>query len=225
MREKIILSWSGGKDSTLALYELKKTGSYEITLLTTITDEYRRISIHGVREVLLEQQALALGCPLEKVYITPQSSNKEYEEKMGEVMSRYKGLGVNRVAFGDLFLEDIRKYRENNLAKLGMAGLFPLWGRDTRELAELFIELGFKTIITCVDTGLLSGDFAGRLFDRELLADLPESIDPCGENGEFHSFVFDGPIFKNPIAFSPGEKVLRERFSYCDLLVGDDDKK
>ncbi|MGE5391801.1 MAG: diphthine--ammonia ligase [Deltaproteobacteria bacterium] len=218
MREKIILSWSGGKDSTLALYELMK-GDYDIKLLTTITDEYGRISMHGVREALLEQQARALGCPLEKVYITPRSSNAEYETKMTEVMERYKRLGVNRVAFGDLFLEDIRKYRENNLARLGMQTVFPLWGRDTRELAGIFIGLGFKSIITCVDTDILDGDFAGRLFDEELLSDLPDYIDPCGEKGEFHSFVFDGPVFSKAIAFSTGKKVLRDnRFCFCDLV-------
>jgi len=216
--EKIILSWSGGKDSTLALYELMHQGDYEITLLTTITDEYGRISMHGVREALLEQQAQALGCPLEKVYITPQSSNYEYETRMEEVMNRYKQQGVARVAFGDLFLQDIRQYRESNLSKLGMEAIFPLWGRDTRELADAFVALGFKAILTCVDARVMDGDFAGRYFDQELLSDFPENIDPCGENGEFHSFVFAGPIFKKTVDFSVGERVLRdERFSYCDL--------
>jgi len=219
MKEKIILSWSGGKDSTMALYELLRQGDYDITLLTTITDEYGRISMHGVREVLLEAQAEALGCPLEKVYITPQSSNDEYETKMTEVMERYKKQGVTRVAFGDLFLEDIRKYREKNLEKLEMQAIFPLWGRDTRELAQSLVNLGFKAIITCVDTTILDGDLAGDFYDEDLLANLPENIDPCAENGEFHTFVFAGPIFKQAIDFSIGEKVLRDqRFSYCDLV-------
>ncbi len=219
MNEKIILSWSGGKDSALALYELMRQGNTDITLLTTITDKYERISMHGVRKVLLEKQAESLGCCLENVYITPESTNGEYEKKMEETMNRYKKLGVTKVAFGDIFLEDIRKYREENLKKAGMEAIFPLWGRDTKEIANIFINLGFKSIITCVDTKVLNGDFSGRLYDKNFLADLPENIDPCGENGEFHSFAFDGPIFKERINFSIGEKVLRdERFNFCDLI-------
>ena len=219
MNEKIILSWSGGKDSALALYELMRQGNTDITLLTTITDKYERISMHGVRKVLLEKQAESLGCYLEKVYITPESANEKYEKKMEETMNRYKKLGVTKVAFGDIFLEDIRKYREENLKKAGMEAIFPLWGRDTKEIANIFINLGFKSIITCVDTKVLNGDFSGRLYDKNFLADLPENIDPCGENGEFHSFAFDGPIFKERINFSIGEKVLRdERFNFCDLI-------
>lgn len=219
MKEKIILSWSGGKDSSLALFELMEQEKYDITLLTTITDKYGRISIHGVREDLLEKQAKSLGCYLEKVYITSESSNEKYNKKMEEVMNRYKKLGVTKVAFGDIFLEDIRRYREGNLEKVGMEAIFPLWGRDTEEIAKTFINLNFKSIITCVDTKVLDGDFAGRLYDENLLADLSEDIDPGGENGEFHSFVFDGPIFREEIKFSLGEKVLRDgRFNFCDLV-------
>jgi len=219
MREKIILSWSSGKDSSLALYELIKHGNYDITLLTTITDEYERISMHGVREYLLEKQADSLGCYLEKVFITPETTNEDYQKKMEEVMNKYKGLGVTKVAFGDIFLEDIRKYREKNLEKVGMEAIFPLWGRDTGEIAKTYIKLGFKSIITCVDTKVLSGDFAGNFYDEDFMARLPENIDPCGENGEFHTFVFDGPIFRERINFSVGEKVLRdERFKFCDLV-------
>jgi uncharacterized protein (TIGR00290 family) len=175
--------------------------------------------MHGVRESLLEKQASSLGCALEKVYITPQSTNEDYEKMMEEVMLRYKGLGVKKVAFGDLFLEDVRKYRERNLEKVGMEAIFPLWGRNTSQMAYNFISLGFKAIITCVDTKVLDGDFAGRFYDRDFLNDLPANIDPCGENGEFHSFVFDGPVFKERIDFSIGERVLRdERFSFCDLV-------
>jgi len=219
VKERIILSWSGGKDSSLALYELMKQGNYDITLLTTITDKYERISIHGVREILLEKQAESVGCCLEKVYITPESTNEEYEKKMEEVMNKYKGLGVTKVAFGDIFLEEIRKYREKNLEKVGMEAVFPLWGRETGEIANTFIDLGFKSIITCVDTKVLGGDFVGKFYNKEFIAKLPENIDPCGENGEFHSFVFDGPIFKERINFSIGEKVLKdERFKFCDLV-------
>ncbi|HHW01068.1 MAG TPA: diphthine--ammonia ligase [Clostridiaceae bacterium] len=220
MKEKIILSWSSGKDSSLALYELMKQGSYDITLLTTITGNYERISMHGVREALLEKQAESLGCYLEKVYITPESTNEDYQKKMEEVMNKYKDLGVTKVAFGDIFLEDIRRYREENLKKAEMEAIFPLWGRETKEIANTFISLGFKSIITCVDTKVLSGDFVGRIYDKDFIAELPENVDPCGENGEFHTFVFDGPIFRERINFSIGEKVLRdERFQFCDLVL------
>ena len=219
MKEKILLSWSGGKDSTLALYKLMKLDKYDITLLSTITDKYERISMHGVREALIEKQAESLGCYLEKVCISSECTNEEYGKKMEDAMSKYKKLGVTKVAFGDLFLQDIREYREKNLQKAGMEAIFPVWGNNTVMLANTFIELNFKAILTCVDTKALDGAFAGRLYDKKLLADLPENIDPCGENGEFHSFVFDGPIFKEKINFTVGEKTLRdERFEFCDLI-------
>ncbi|MGE5423323.1 MAG: ATP-binding protein, partial [Ignavibacteriales bacterium] len=204
---------------SLALYELIKQGIYDITLLTTITEEYGRISMHGVREALLEKQARSLGCHLEKVYLTPESTNEEYEEKIEQTLNRYKSLGVTKMAFGDIFLADIRDYREKNLEKIGIQPVFPLWGTDTKELAHTFIDLNFKAVVTCIDTTLLNGEFAGRLYDQDLLADLPEAIDPCGENGEFHSFVYGGPIFRETINFTVGEKVLRDnRYNFCDLL-------
>lgn len=219
MKEKILLSWSGGKDSTMSLYELMKQDKYDITLLSTITDKFERISMHGVREALIDKQAESLECHLEKVYISPDCTNEEYGKKMEEAMNKYKKLGVTKVAFGDLFLADIRKYREKNLKKAGMEAIFPLWGLNTKELANIFIDLNFKAILTCVDTKVLSGAFAGRFYDKKLLSDLAENIDPCGENGEFHSFVFDGPIFKEKINLTVGEKVLRnERFEFCDLI-------
>lgn len=218
MKENIILSWSGGKDSTLALYELMKQDKYDITLLSTITDEYKRISIHGVRESLIDKQAESLGCRLEKVYIPPQCTYEEYAAKMNEATNQFKKLGITKIAFGDIFLEDIRKYREDNLKRVGMKAVFPLWGRASAELAETFIDLNFKSIITCVDTKVLSGDYSGRYFSKDLLAGLPSDIDPCGENGEFHSFAFDGPIFKEKIWFSVGKKYLDNyRFQFCDL--------
>jgi uncharacterized protein (TIGR00290 family) len=220
MKEKILLSWSGGKDSSLTLYELINQGKYDINLLTTITEKYERISMHGVLEALLEKQAESLGCRLEKVFITPKCTNEEYGKKMEAIINKYKGLGFSKVAFGDIFLEDVRKYREKNLEKTSLKAIFPLWGRASGEIAQSFINLGFKAIITCVDTKVLDKSFAGRFYDKDLLADLPESVDPCGENGEFHSFVFDGPIFKDKIDFSVGEKVLRdERFCFCDLTL------
>ncbi|NLC67747.1 MAG: diphthine--ammonia ligase [Clostridiaceae bacterium] len=219
VKEKIVFSWSAGKDSALALYKLMTKGDWEITLLTTITEKYERVSMHGIREYLVEMQARSLGLTLEKVYISPGCTNEEYERKMEELMTRYKNLGIKKVAFGDIFLEDVRKYREENLKKVSMEAVFPLWGRDTREVANQFINLGFKSIITCVDTKVLDGSFAGRFFNKEFLEDLPENIDPCGENGEFHSFVFDGPILREKIEFSIGQKVLRdERFMFCDVF-------
>jgi len=223
MREKVILAWSGGKDSALALYEILQNENYEVmALLTTVTSDYDRISMHGVRRTLLEMQAESLGLPLEKVLITAKTSNEQYEAAMREVLTKYKNAGVSAVVFGDIFLEDLKKYREGNLAKIGMKGLFPLWKKDTTKLAHTFIDLGFKTIIACVDTNFLDKIFVGRTFNKEFLAELPANIDPCGENGEFHSFVYDGPIFKKRIAHDIGEVVLREnRFYYCDLIPYD----
>ncbi len=220
MREKVILAWSGGKDSALALYEILQNENYAVAaLLTTVTSDYDRISMHGVRRTLLEMQAESLGLPLEKVLITANTSNEQYEAAMREVLTKYKNAGVSCVVFGDIFLEDLKKYREDNLAKIGMKGLFPLWKKDTTKLAHTFIDLGFKTIIACVDTNFLDKIFVGRTFNKEFLAELPANIDPCGENGEFHSFVYDGPIFKKRIAHDIGKIVLREnRFCYCDLI-------
>ena len=220
MTEKVLVSWSGGKDSALALYELLKAGGYEVcALLTTVTEEYDRISMHGVRRVLLEQQAASLGLPLEEVLISADMSSEEYGARMREVLERHQARGVSSVVFGDVFLEDVRTYREEKLSTVGMRGLFPLWGRDTGELARTFVDLGFEAVITCVDTHLLDGGFVGRVFDRQFLSELPESVDPCGENGAFHSFVYDGPVFGERIAYTKGKMVLREnRFQYCDLM-------
>ena len=220
MKEKVLLSWSGGKDSALALYELKKTQKYEIVaLLTTISQDYDRISMHGIRRVLLEQQAQSLGLALEKVLISKDISDKDYDSKMGEVLARYLAGGVRFVGFGDIFLEDLRKHREENLSKIGMQGIFPLWKRDTAELAHTFINLGFKAVVSCVDSNVLDKRFVGRAFDKQFLSELPSNVDPSGENGEFHSFVYDGPIFREKIPYELGEIVLKEnRFYYCDLI-------
>ncbi len=220
MTEKVLFSWSGGKDSAMALYELQKTHSYEISaLLTTVTEDYDRVSMHGVRRVLLEQQAESLGIPLEKIYITKNASNDDYEVKMRNKLMEYQGRGVLSVVFGDIFLEDLRKYREENLSKIGMMGIFPIWRKDTTELAHSFIDLGFMAVITCVDLNVLDKRFVGRIYDKQFLHELPSSVDPCGENGEFHSFVYDGPIFQERIAFTIGDIVLRDnRFYFCDLI-------
>lgn len=217
--KKILLSWSGGKDSAMALYEIQKTKDYEIVaLLTTVTDGYGRVSMHGVREELLGRQAESLGLRLHKILITQNATNEEYESTMKEVLTKYKNENVHSVAFGDIFLEDLRKYREENLAKIGMEGIFPIWKRYTNELVRTFIDLGFRAIVTCVDSKVLDSSFVGREIDDDFIRQLPPQIDPCGENGEIHSFVFSGPNFKREITFTIGEIVLRDFFYFCDLL-------
>lgn len=219
MSMNIFLSWSGGKDSALALYEIQRANSHHVSaLLTTITEDYDRISMHGVSRALLEQQADALGIPLRKVLIPKDSTNAIYEARLRALLEEGLREGIETVAFGDIFLEDLKLYREKNLAQLGMKGLFPIWKRDTAELARTFIALGFKAVLVCVDTAILDPSFAGRPYDRELLRDLPPNVDPCGENGEFHSFAFDGPIFKHRINHTLGEVVRRDHFCFCDLV-------
>ncbi|MEM2108504.1 MAG: diphthine--ammonia ligase [Candidatus Bathyarchaeia archaeon] len=221
MRERVVLAWSGGKDSALALYEILNSSGYEVkALLTTITRDYDRISIHGVRRVLLEQQAKALCIPLEEMFIPKGASNAEYESELFKVLMQYRDKGVASVVFGDIFLADVRKYRENLLGKAGLKAIFPLWGRDTKLLPLKLLKLGFKAVVTSVDSATIGKDFVGRNYDEQFLADLPLNVDPCGENGEFHSFVYDGPIFKEKVAFKKGEIVLRDNhFYYCDLLL------
>ncbi|HBM15649.1 MAG TPA: diphthine--ammonia ligase [Lentisphaeria bacterium] len=219
--QKIIFCWSSGKDSALALYEiLKETNKYSVvSLLTTVTEDYDRVSMHGVRNKLLEKQSESLGIPLRKVVIHKNSTNEDYEKEMGIVLQDFKEQVASTVVFGDIFLEDLRKYREDNMAKLGMSAIFPLWKKDTATLAQSFVESGFKAIISCVDTKVLDSSFAGREYDKKFLSDLPSSVDPCGENGEFHTFAYAGPIFKKQINLKKGEIVLRdERFCFCDLI-------
>ena len=218
--DKLLVSWSGGKDSALMLHELQQTRRYEIAaLLTTVTADYDRVSMHGVRRALLERQADALGLALETVFIAADTSDEAYGARMREVLERYAQVGISAVAFGDIFLEDVRRYREEKLAQVGMQGLFPLWGRDTAELARAFLDRGFRAVVTCVDSQALDGAFVGRDFDERFLAQLPPQVDPCGENGAFHSFVYNGPIFQQPVPYVKGEVVVREnRFYYCDLV-------
>jgi uncharacterized protein (TIGR00290 family) len=218
----ILLSWSGGKDSALALDTLRRDPGYEVVgLLTSVTKGYDRISIHGVRRSLLDAQAAALDLPLQIIELEQASTNARYEaafrEALDEATRRFSG--ANHIAFGDLFLEDVRAYRERLLAATGWTPVFPLWGLDTSTLAAQFIARGFEARLVCVDTSQLHGEFAGRQFDTALLAELESSVDPCGERGEFHTFVSDGPGFGTPVEYQLGEKVLRdERFMYCDLL-------
>lgn len=214
----VLMSWSGGKDSCLALYEIQRSLNFRVlALLTTITRDYDRISMHGVRRVLLDKQAACLGLPLHAVLISKGATNDEYETEMAAALSGYRAE-CDTVVFGDLFLADIRAYREQFLARHGMKGLYPVWQRNTTEFIKEFLELGFKAALTCVDARVLDQSFAGRLIDAEFVASLPPQVDPCGENGEFHTFVFDGPGFSQPVDFSIGETVLREGFWFCDLL-------
>ena len=187
-------------------------------LLTTVTRDYDRVSMHGVRRALLERQAESLGLPLRQVPITKGATNDEYERAMAEAFSEYRERGIEEVVFGDLFLEDVRAYREQFLARHGMRGLYPVWMRDTGEFVREFIALGFRAVVTCVNSEALDGSFAGRLIDEEFLAFLPSGVDPCGENGEFHSFVFAGPSFKEEVRFTVGERVFRDSFWFCDLV-------
>jgi len=220
--QDVLVAWSGGKDSALALREILGDARYRVAaLLTTVTAEYDRISMHGVRRTLLRRQAEALGLPLEEVMISPGASNDEYETNMGAALAalRMRISGLDTVVFGDLFLADIRGYRERMLARMGMRGLFPLWLRDTRSLAQEFVRLGYRAILVCVDIAQLAGGFAGREFDAELLRDLPPEVDPCGENGEFHTFVYAGPGLRQPVCHQRGAVVVRDgRFVYCDLV-------
>jgi uncharacterized protein (TIGR00290 family) len=219
MLEPILFCWSGGKDSAMALHALlQRNGARVAALLTTVTEGYERISMHGVRRELLQQQAKSIGLPLHEVRIPPQCVNAIYEARMEEALRIHYANGVRSVAFGDIFLEDLRAYRERNLARIGMTALFPIWKRDTRELIRHFHSARFRAIAVCVDGKVLDRSFSGRELDAAIFHDLPPTADPCGENGEFHTFVFDGPIFQYPIPVRTGEVIERDSFVYCDLL-------
>jgi uncharacterized protein (TIGR00290 family) len=216
---ELALSWSGGKDSALTLHALRAAPGPEVgALITTVTGDYERISMHGVRRELLVAQAQAAGLPLVEVEIPAGCTNEVYEQRMGQVLAETALKDARAIAFGDLFLADIRAYREERLGRVGKRAVFPLWGRDTRRLAEEFIDDGFQALLVCVDPAQLDASFAGRAFDRDLLDDLPADVDPCGENGEFHTFVHRGPIFSNPVLCRRGDVVEREGFVFCDLL-------
>ena len=220
MKEPVAFCWSGGKDSALALDELQHSSQYEVVaLLTTLTRDFERISMHGVRRELLHRQAAALGLPIDEAWICQGASNAEYEQEMGRQFAEYRERGIGTIAFGDIFLEDLRVYRERTLAKLGMQAIFPIWKRDTGELIETFLNRGFRSITCCIDTGKLPETFVGRQIDRDFLRELPEGVDPCGENGEFHSFAWAGPLFAEPIPVRLGETIRRDSFLFCDLLT------
>ena len=218
--EPIALLWSGGKDSALALRVLRADARFDVrVLLTTMTRDYDRISIHGVRRELLEAQSASVGVPFQTVELAARCNNEQYENALGAALQKLREQNVVRVAAGDLFLQDVRDYREALLKRHDMKALFPLWNRDTTALANEFVDAGFEAILSCVDTQQLDASFAGRAFDAPLLRDLPNAVDPCGENGEFHTFVWNGPVFSQPVKCRRGEVVLREeRFAFCDLL-------
>jgi uncharacterized protein (TIGR00290 family) len=230
--EPILFCWSGGKDSAMALQTLLKQKQFSVVALLTTVTEGRvpgfvlanpgstedRIAMHGVRRELLRHQADSLRLPLHEVFIPPQCVNPVYEARMEEALRFFHNQGVRKVAFGDIFLEDLRAYREKNLARIGMTALFPIWKRDTRELIRHFHQQRFRAIAACVDSKILDPSFAGRELDESFFRDLPPHADPCGENGEFHTFVFDGPIFHSPIPVRAGEVVNRDGFVFCDLV-------
>jgi len=234
MKPKAIFNWSSGKDSALALYKTLKEDQFEVTtLLTSINQEFQRISMHGVHVSLLEKQAESLGFPLIKMELPKEPTMEEYREIVNKTMNEIKSQGITHSIFGDIFLEDLRKYREDQLKSIGMKGVFPLWKIDTSQLINEFLDLGFKTIVTCVNETYLDKSFAGRIIDQDFIKDLPKNVDPCGENGEFHTFTFDGPIFKNPVDFKVGEIVKKTYpkpktddiseegeyvFWFCDLI-------
>jgi uncharacterized protein (TIGR00290 family) len=220
MKPKAIFSWSGGKDSSLALHKVIEENKYEVVaLLTTLNAQFNRVSMHGVREDLLDRQAASIGLPLIKMFVN-EGTNTEYEQNMETLLLKYKAEGVSTVIFGDIFLEDLRAYREKNLTKVGLLADFPLWKRDTTELMKEFLANGFKTITCCVNDAYLNEENVGEEITSEFIKTLPANVDPCGENGEYHSFCYDGPIFKTPIKFTAGEKIykpLEIKTSDCDL--------
>jgi len=220
MAELVLVCWSGGKDSALALRAVLADPALSVAaLLTTVTAGPERVSLHGVRWDLVRRQAEAMELAIEVVRIPPDAPEAEYEARMREVLARHQGGGVSRCVFGDVFLEAARDRRDRNLAKVGMSGLYPIWGQPSQVLAREFVEIGFRAILTCVDSRQLALEFLGREFDEALLGDLPPGVDPCGENGEFHTFVYDGPIFRRPVPVARGETVERNGFWFCDLLT------
>jgi uncharacterized protein (TIGR00290 family) len=214
-----LISWSSGKDAAYALWEIARAGTLKpVGLLTTVTEAFGRVSMHGVREELLRRQAGALGLPLTIVRIPYPCPNEVYEREMRKVLETARSEGIRHVVFGDLFLEDIRQYRETRMAEVGMECVFPLWHRPTDRLARDMIRMGLRARLVCVDPKVIPRSLAGRVFDEQLLSELPPGVDPCGEKGEFHTFVTDAPMFRTPIAVRPGETVERDGFVFADLV-------
>jgi uncharacterized protein (TIGR00290 family) len=222
MRPKALISWSSGKDSAFALHEVRRAGEFEVVgALTTVTETFERVSIHGVRQEILRAQLDAAGLPPRIVPIPYPCPNVTYEARMGEAVAKAAAEGITHIIFGDLFLADIRAYREQKLAGTGVTPIFPLWERPTASLAQAMISSGMEAYLATVDLKKLPVEFAGRRFDQQLLADLPEGVDPCGENGEFHTCVVAGPIFSRRISVVTGERVERDGYGYCDLVLAE----
>jgi len=239
--KKAYLNWSSGKDAAFALYKLQQDSNYSVEkLVTTVNTEFNRISMHGVRTDLLQKQAEHLDLPLHQIKLHGEVSMTDYNEVMKIETNKLLDQDFTHSIFGDIFLEDLKRYREKQLEEIGLQAVFPLWGKKTEKLMEEFIDFGFKAIVVCVNTDKLDKSFCGRIIDQSFLNDLPKNVDPCGENGEFHTFVFDGPIFKKPIQFKIGELVEKSykpakesedncftddqkswdtSFAYCDLLL------
>jgi uncharacterized protein (TIGR00290 family) len=219
-KPKALISWSSGKDSAFALHEVRRAAEFEVVgAVTTITETFGRVSIHGVRQEILLAQLEAAALPPRLVPIPYPCPNEAYEARMGEEVARAVKDGITHMIFGDLYLADIRAYREQKLAGTGITPVFPLWERPTRLLAQAMMASGLEAYLATVDLKKLSADFAGRKFDEQLLADLPEGVDPCGENGEFHTCVVAGPMFSRPLRVQPGERVERDGYAYCDLVI------
>lgn len=219
-RTKILLSWSSGKDSAWSLHVLRQQQEFEVVgLMTTVNEVYRRVAMHAVRVELLQAQAAAVDVPLWMIPIPSPCSNSDYESAMGAAITRARREGIDGIAFGDLFLEDIRRYREERLRETGLSPIFPIWGISTQELARKMIGAGLRARLTCVDPKQISAPFVGREFDASLLAELPPGIDPCGERGEFHTFAYDGPMFREPVRIQLGETVERDGFVFADLAL------
>jgi len=222
MKTRALVSWSCGKDAAWALHVLRRQGAVEVAgLMCVVNETHGRAAMHAVRESLIEAQAMAAGLPLRKVLIPAPCPNERYETAMAEALARACSDGISAIAFGDLFLEDVRRYREDRMRGTGITPLFPLWGSDTRALAREMIAGGLRARLTCVDPRKLPSSFAGRAFDDDLLSDLPAGVDPCGENGEFHTCVVGGPMFRQPIDVRPGETVERDGFVFADLRLND----
>lgn len=218
-RPKAFVAWSSGKDAAWALHISRQTATLDIVgIMTTVTEDFERVSMHAVREELLDEQAARLGLPVLKAKIPANCTNEEYSECMFVATDAMQAQGVSHVIFGDLFLQDVRAYREKQMTRAHMSCDFPLWGADTRKLSRVLVESGLKAVLTCVDPKVLDSSFAGRAYDSSLLDDLPDHVDPCGENGEFHTFVFDGPMFNSPIDFERGDIVERDGFIFADIL-------
>lgn len=221
-KQKILVSWSGGKDSALCVYNLLETGKFDIVkLITIMTDKYDRINLHGVRNLLLERQAEALKIGLQKIYISPESELEEYEYRLNQVLKIHLKQGTDTIAFGDINLDYVQKERLKNLGLIKMKAKFPLWKIQSGKIAKQFIDLGFKAVVVCVDPRFLDKSFVGRDFDREFLSQLPPYVDPCGEQGEFHTFTYAGPIFQNEVRCKVGDIVYRSTFYFADLLPED----